>query len=63
MTADTCIQYVMPATERGYNIKGQMLYERAVNIICDADGDYYRSYKEFPSKDESVIVNPKEAGK
>lgn len=57
MIADTCIEYVIPATERGYNIEGQLLYERAVSIVHDADGDYYRSYDEFPANNGSSIVN------
>lgn len=63
MIADTCIEYVMPAMERGYNIEGQLLYERTISIVRDSDGDYYKSYEKFPAMDQSAIVNYEEANK
>lgn len=61
MIADTCIQSVIPAIERGYNIEGQMLYERAVSIVHDADGDYYRSYDKFQARNGSAIISYEDA--
>lgn len=57
MVADTCIQCVIHASEKGFNIKGQILYERAVNLILDTDGDWYRNYEDkYPIKKGAVIT-------
>lgn len=63
MIVDTCIQNVIPAIERAYNIEGQMLYERMVSIVHDADGDYYRSYDKFPTRNGSSMVSYEDAKK
>lgn len=63
MIADTCIEYVLPAVEKGYNIEGQLLYERPVSIVLDSDGDYYRSYGKFSAMDRSAIMNYEETNK
>lgn len=54
MIADTCIEWVIPATES----KG---WSRNVYIIKEWDGNIYKSYNpEYKSLIKGIFINPEE---